>query len=181
MGTREPSEPGAAGPTAVANHRPVIGHLLCNVAFWQGMMFLMLVCLIWVNQVLDLPSLFYQVPASQVDWVGAGLVSAGIIVVGFITVAHTFVLQRRILKGVIIVCSYCNKAKVEATGWQNLEHYLSGKTMAVFSHGVCPACFSRVKTQIETESCTRQTRKQPPLAAASPSAAEAVVGEETAA
>jgi len=126
-----------------------VARLVTNIAFWQGMMFFMLVCMIWVNEVLDLPRVIYNAAPSGIDYFGAGLLSAGIVIVGFVTTAHTYLQQQRILRGIIVCCSYCNKVRVEHKDWQEMEHYVSQKTRATFSHGVCPDCYGSVRDEMD--------------------------------
>lgn len=126
----------------------VVRALVCNVAFWQGMGFLMLICLVWVNETLGLTNFFLGRRPDPEDWVGAALLTAGILVIAFVTVAHTYVLQRRILEGIIIVCSYCSKVKIEETSWERMEHFLAGRTRARFSHGICPHCYHELQQEM---------------------------------
>ena len=45
------------------------------------------------------------------------------------------------LKGIIPICSMCKKIRTDEKIWQQLESYISEHTDALFSHGLCPACF----------------------------------------
>jgi sigma-B regulation protein RsbU (phosphoserine phosphatase) len=59
-------------------------------------------------------------------------------------------LQREVrqLEGLLPICSYCKKIREEH--WSQVEEYVSRKTEAQFSHGVCPDCYDRVlKPQLE--------------------------------
>lgn len=123
----------------------VVRQLFRNVAFWQGMGFVMLVCLVWVTETLDLTTVFFSRDPTPNDWLGATLLTFGILIIAFVTVAHTYVLQRRILEGIIIVCSYCSKVKIEETNWERMERFLAGKTRARFSHGICPSCYHELQ------------------------------------
>lgn len=61
-------------------------------------------------------------------------------------------LQREVrqLEGLLPICSYCKKIRDEAEHWSQVEEYVSRKTEAQFSHGVCPDCYDRVlKPQLE--------------------------------
>lgn len=55
------------------------------------------------------------------------------------------------LEGLISICSYCKKIKIDEESWQQLEHYLAEHTDASFSHGMCPDCFTTAMKEIETE------------------------------
>lgn len=44
------------------------------------------------------------------------------------------------LSGIVPICSYCKKIRDDQGYWNQLESYLSIRTEALFSHGICPAC-----------------------------------------
>ena len=48
------------------------------------------------------------------------------------------------LRGLLPMCSYCKKIRVDDKYWQQLEGYLSDHSDAEFSHGICPECFPSV-------------------------------------
>jgi DNA-binding response OmpR family regulator len=48
------------------------------------------------------------------------------------------------LRGLLPMCSYCKKIRVDNMYWQQLESYLSEHSDAEFSHGICPECFPSV-------------------------------------
>ena len=46
----------------------------------------------------------------------------------------------RTLEGILPMCAYCRRIRDEKNRYQSLEDYVSDKTPAQFSHGVCPDC-----------------------------------------
>ena len=46
----------------------------------------------------------------------------------------------RSLEGILPMCAYCRRIRDERGKYQGLEEYVSAKTPAQFSHGVCPEC-----------------------------------------
>jgi hypothetical protein len=122
-----------------------------HIAFWQFLIFIMLLCLVWVNEVLDLASLIYDMPPTGVDWIGSSILTVCVIVVGFVTIGYTFQQQRRVLQGIIKICSYCNKVQIDEEGWQRLDLFVSDKTRAEFSHGVCPECFAKQVESVRSD------------------------------
>lgn len=50
----------------------------------------------------------------------------------------------RTLKGLIPICSSCKKIRDDEGYWNQLEIYISDRTDAVFSHGICPDCAKRL-------------------------------------
>ena len=53
------------------------------------------------------------------------------------------------LRGLLPMCSYCKKIRVDDTYWQKLENYLSERSEAQFSHGICPDCYPDVLREVE--------------------------------
>lgn len=48
--------------------------------------------------------------------------------------------ELRTLRGIIPICSFCKKVRLESGDWQRIEHYVQDHSDAEFSHGVCPDC-----------------------------------------
>ena len=47
------------------------------------------------------------------------------------------------LEGLLPICSYCKKIKDDEQRWQQMETYISKRTEANFSHGICPECYTK--------------------------------------
>jgi len=122
----------------------IIKRPLEYVAFWQFLGFSFLLCLIWADEVLDFPALFYGELPGDIGWIRACVLSAGVIIVGFVTIAHTYIQQHHMLKGMITVCSYCHNVHIHEQVWAQMEEFVSERTRAEFTHGVCPACYAKL-------------------------------------
>jgi CheY-like chemotaxis protein len=46
----------------------------------------------------------------------------------------------RTLEGILPICAYCRRIRDENDGYESLEEYVSDRTPARFSHGICPDC-----------------------------------------
>ncbi|MDX6765876.1 MAG: hypothetical protein SFU85_03715 [Candidatus Methylacidiphilales bacterium] len=46
----------------------------------------------------------------------------------------------RILEGILPMCSFCKNIRDEGGRWTRVESYISDRSTAQFSHGVCPDC-----------------------------------------
>jgi DNA-binding response OmpR family regulator len=55
------------------------------------------------------------------------------------------------LRGLLPMCSYCKKIRVDDNYWQQLEHYLTEHSDAEFSHGICPECFPAVIDEVHRD------------------------------
>lgn len=59
--------------------------------------------------------------------------------------------QLKQLRGIIPICSYCKKIRNDDQSWQQLEAYISAHSDALFSHGICPTCFTQQVALLESE------------------------------
>ena len=44
------------------------------------------------------------------------------------------------LKGFLPICSNCKKIRDDQGYWNRIENYITARTKAEFSHGICPEC-----------------------------------------
>jgi sigma-B regulation protein RsbU (phosphoserine phosphatase) len=47
------------------------------------------------------------------------------------------------LKALVPICGWCHRVRREDGAWERAEAYLGQCTGAIFTHGLCPACFER--------------------------------------
>ena len=55
--------------------------------------------------------------------------------------------QVQTLKGLVPICAYCKKIRNEREYWERVESYISARTDARFSHGICPDCMAQLEKQ----------------------------------
>lgn len=135
------------------------------VAFWQFMGFLMLIMLIWVNETWNLAAVFFGEDTAPRYRGGfsAAILTSLVIVIGFVTIAHTFIQQKTILKGFVRVCSYCRKVKIDEQAWEQIEEFVAERTLAEFTHGICPACYEQlIKTTMADANARDKKNEDPP-------------------
>lgn len=54
------------------------------------------------------------------------------------------------LEGLLPICPSCKKIKDDASEWLEVETYITRRSEAQFSHGICPECYDSVlKPQVE--------------------------------
>jgi hypothetical protein len=56
------------------------------------------------------------------------------------------VAEVRVLRGILPICGYCKRIRDEQGDWTRLETFVTERSQASFSHGVCPDCLQRVLT-----------------------------------
>jgi len=52
------------------------------------------------------------------------------------------------LEGIIPICMYCKKIRDDMESWQQLEQYITEHSEALFSHGICPECYGKVRSNL---------------------------------
>ena len=52
------------------------------------------------------------------------------------------------LEGLLSICMTCKKIRTESNTWDQLEKYISERSDAVFSHGICPECLKRAVKEL---------------------------------
>jgi PAS domain S-box-containing protein len=57
----------------------------------------------------------------------------------------------KVLNGFIPICASCKKIRDEKNQWVQIESYISEKTKADFSHGICPECAKSLYSVYLTE------------------------------
>ena len=122
---------------------------LNTIAIWQFLAFVLLLLLIWANELFDFSYWIYGGVRTPPDFFRASILSACVVVVAIINVGHTFLLQTRIISGFIVVCSACHKVKIEHEIWRTLEGYISDHSEVTFSHGLCPDCYEREMAELD--------------------------------
>lgn len=54
------------------------------------------------------------------------------------------------LEKLLPICSYCKKVRSDKNYWQEVEVYISEHTDTMFSHSICPTCYTKhIKPQLD--------------------------------
>ena len=53
------------------------------------------------------------------------------------------IIEIKTLKGIVPICAGCKKIRNDKGYWEQVEKYISTRTDAVFSHGICPDCLKK--------------------------------------
>lgn len=56
------------------------------------------------------------------------------------------------LRDLLPICCYCKKVRDDQNFWHQVENYITHRTGARISHGICPACFQTQMDQLAAES-----------------------------
>jgi len=127
-----------------------VQHSLNVIALWQLSVFVLLLLLIWTNEILSLSETLFDTPrAGEPDYFAASLLSAFVLLAAVIGIGQTYVKQQAILAGFITICAKCHKIRVDKEIWQGIERYVAARADVEFSHGLCPACYDEALAEAE--------------------------------
>jgi hypothetical protein len=120
------------------------------VALWQFIGFILLLCIVWTSEILDLPNLFFGIEHTNLNIFRACVISAAVILCAIIVVGNTYIQQKHIIKGLLMVCSSCQKIKIDEDKWKHMDEYVTEHSLAAFSHGFCPECYEKMNREIDS-------------------------------
>lgn len=55
------------------------------------------------------------------------------------------------LRGLLPICSTCKSIRDENGAWHTIEQYLSDRSTASFTHGICPDCIARLYPDVNVK------------------------------
>jgi len=57
-----------------------------------------------------------------------------------------YLAELQALRGIVPICAWCKSIRDDKQNWHPIEHYLTNNPETNFSHGICPECAIRLKT-----------------------------------
>ena len=125
--------------------------------------FVLVITLIWLDEVLDLPHYLLGAPATPVNWQESLFETAVLLPLAWGLIAYTRALFRHLkfLEGFLPICASCKKIRDQDGAWQQLETYIHARSEAQFSHGVCPSCAKRLYPDLFDENGKLKNADQP--------------------
>jgi hypothetical protein len=103
--------------------------------------FLLIVAIIWMDELLDLPHLIFGAARTPIRWGEGAMESLLTIAVGAAVVAITYRALRRIeyLESLIVMCAWCRRVR-SGKEWLSVENFLERQLQSRTSHGICDGC-----------------------------------------
>ena len=112
-----------------------------TTAFWQLMSFILLIVIIWVDEVMDLSNLWFGIRPENPNFYKGCTLTILVLCIAVVTIGHTYLHQKRLIKKLLVICSVCRKLQVNEDEWLHLETYFLEKSQTLISHGLCPQCY----------------------------------------
>lgn len=107
----------------------------------EGLGFLLIVAIIWMDELFDLPHLLLGAPPTPVRWGEGMLESLLTLAVGLTVLTIGYRAFRRIeyLESLVVMCAWCRRVR-SGKEWLSVEHFLEQQHQLRTSHGICETC-----------------------------------------
>ena len=108
----------------------------------EGLAFVFVALLIWVNEYLDLPHLLFDAPATPWRPVEVAIESGFVCLLGAAVTAVSWLTFRRLayLESLLILCAACQRVSDDGR-WTEFEDFVAARDRMGTTHAMCPACF----------------------------------------
>jgi hypothetical protein len=109
--------------------------------FLEGLGFLLIVVITWLDELLDLPHLLFGATPTPLR-MGEGMLESSLtVLVGVVVVGITYRAFRRIeyLESLVVMCAWCRRVRA-GSEWLLVEDFLEQQHHAKTTHGICEGC-----------------------------------------
>jgi len=119
-----------------------------RVLWYQSAGFLVIIVLLWLDQIQGLAEILFGGQPQERDWRGSAMGTLVVIYIWAIVWGLTKRLVDRLhyLNGFLRICAWCRKVGQEGR-WMRLEDWFSEGFRIETSHGICPDCLKRVQEE----------------------------------
>jgi len=102
----------------------------------------LVVIIIWINEILDLPHLLLNAPATPINWQECLIETFSIaIIYGLNAIFTNYLFEKiKLLDGLLPICSVCKKIRISSSKWMPIEDYIHQNSEVHFSQKLCPEC-----------------------------------------
>ena len=127
-----------------------------QIIIYEIIGFSAILLLIWLDEFIDIPYLLLGAEATPVNWRESLFESVCIVILGVIIIQFTHKMLQRMkhLEGILPICASCKRIRDKNGTWHQIESYVSERSEAEFSHGLCPDCAEKLYPE-----CNPYTKK----------------------
>lgn len=103
--------------------------------------FFVVTIILWLNEILDIPFVLFGGEATPINYKESLFETFLVAALAALVLTKTNRMMQRIryLEGILPVCSFCKKIRVEDQ-WVPIEVYIRDHSEVEFSHSLCPEC-----------------------------------------
>ena len=131
--------------------QPATNLIARRVSLYEATAILFIICIIWIDEILDIPYVLLGGPATPINWRESLFESVIILFIGAVIIRHTYRLLMRVgqLESALPVCASCGALRVDPEFWQGVEQFVADRANNGVGHSVCPDCLHRYYPELE--------------------------------
>ena len=138
------------------------------VLWYECVGFAVIICSFWIVGLSGVANLVFGGEPNVIDWRSFTMETLLILLVWAVVFLFTRRLVSHLLymEGFLRICSWCRKVDYQDK-WMPLEEYFEKGFHVGTTHGVCPACFEKLKedtTQFLHHECCKEAKPSGPCA-----------------
>lgn len=116
-----------------------------KILFHEIFGFGVVIIVLWLNEILDIPHRLFGAEKTPVNITESifETILVFILAIGVIYFIKKLLRKIKYLEGFLKVCSVCKRINIE-DDWIPIEVYISDKSEAKFTHGLCPECIAEI-------------------------------------
>ena len=122
-----------------------------KVSWYEGMAFLFIILMTWIDEILDIPFLILGAPSTPINWRESLFESVIIAIIGAVIIRYTYNLLTKIsyLEAILPVCASCQKIRLDPAFWDDIKLLIKDRADKEFVHGVCPDCIDKYYPELK--------------------------------
>jgi len=127
--------------------------LLASVYNGRGWGVGLAVSMPWIRCYFEMGVVPWSVAQEAINTAINTVVLAGFAVLVARTAQQTRLLHQEltVLRGILPICCFCKKIRNQEQTWEPLEQYITTRSEAQFSHGMCPDCLKEQYPDVALE------------------------------
>jgi hypothetical protein len=116
--------------------------LSSSILILEAISFIVVIFLVWIDEVIDIPHLFLGAEATPVNWRESTFETVAVCIVAAIVFYFTIKLFSKIkrMEKHLPICASCKRIRDANDDWHQLESFLKEKSVVEFTHTLCPDC-----------------------------------------
>lgn len=136
---------------------------LAKVLVYQHVGFLLILALVWLDELKALPALLYGDRSFEFDFQNAALKILVVLAVWFLMIGSTrrILTRVRYLEGFMRVCSWCRHIDFKGN-WISMEEFLERGLDTQTTHGICRTCLAKQAASLRKAQFTASSDTDPP-------------------
>ncbi len=119
------------------------------VLLYETLGFLAIIALSWLNEVIGLPYLLFGGPPHHTDFRESAMESMVVLLIAIpiLMLSRRLALRLFYLEKFLKICAWCKRVDL-GDRWVPMDQYLAAGFGQRTTHGMCPDCFEKVKSEI---------------------------------